>query len=98
MKPKKILLSPKADQDFVGIREYSVENFGRSKTKEYLFQIKKSFKNISKNPSIGKANNKLHPNIKYLKSNSHLIFYKNTAKHILIIRILHQSMNYKNHL
>ena len=94
-----IIIKPKAKDDLENIFKYSVENFGFKIAENYLLTIEAKFQTIKKNHKIGKRNTLLGFKIKSIKSKSHLIFFKvidsNTVE---IVRILHQSMNYKDHL
>lgn len=94
-----IIIKPKAKEDLENIFKYSVKNFGFKIAENYLLAIETKFQSIKENNKIGKRNTLLGFKIRSIKSKSHLIFYKvfnnNTIE---IIRILHQSMNYKDHL
>ena len=98
MKPNKILISPKADEDIYDIKKYSLEFFGAPRTKLYLTKIRSCLKTILKNPNIGTSSNNFLTGLRFYKVGSHLIFYKKKNNKIIVIRILHKSMNHKNHL
>ena len=86
-------LSKTAEKDITQILEYSRITFGEKVTVKYLASLKKCLIILSKNPLIGQ-------NVSYLRKGyfqhthkSHIIFYKQKAKIICVMRILHKTVD-----
>jgi len=95
-------ITPKANEDFEDILHYTLSEYGELQMEKYVDKILNSFQSIKLQPLLGKQaliNGKgffLH----YI--GKHTIFYNvnvNINKSsIIIIRILHQKMNFIKHL
>ncbi|TRX48497.1 type II toxin-antitoxin system RelE/ParE family toxin [Fulvivirga sp. M361] len=51
-----------------------------------------------KNPDIGRDASEFSRSLKRFTYKSHMVFYLNSDPDILIIRVLHHSMDYQRHL
>jgi len=92
------ILSPAAQSSLKNIRAYSIKNFGVTRTKTYLQSIRAHMQTLAKNPSLGAIREDLA--LGYYSSfiGSHTIYYRQQAKHIDIIDVLHQSMEPSRHI
>ena len=93
----KIHITPKADEDLENIYLYSVEKFGVKRAVQYINDLDKTFDKLANDRSLGHDCSYISPNLKSHRVVSHLIFYKFMADKVIIIRILHKSMDYKQH-
>jgi len=93
-------ITPKANEDFEDILHYTLSEYGELQMEKYVDKILNSFQSIKSQPLLGKQaliNGKgffLH----YI--GKHTIFYNVNINEssIIIIRILHQKMNFIKHL
>lgn len=90
-------LSNKASEDIDSILDYSIINFGVNVATDYSNSLEKCFETLGKNPKLGIKVEHIRPDYLYFGHRSHLIFYKNNAENILIVRILHKSMDAPRH-
>ena len=91
-------LYPKAIDDLEFIYLYSVENFGSKKADNYIKKIESSFQNLAVNPSLARPCEYIFDQLRAINIGSHIAFFKATCNGIVIIRILHQSMDCVRHL
>lgn len=92
------LLTNEADNDLSEIFDYSEYGFGFDQAVKYLERFSFLFKEICKNPKIGKMRSELGSELFCLPEKNHLIFYRITNNTIIISRILHSSRDLKNFL
>lgn len=89
------LLSNKAAEDLAEIYEYSFLNFGKKQADLYANKIIASIDKIVENPYIGKDASMLASDLRYFTLDRHHIYYRDSLdKKLLIVRILHVSMNH----
>lgn len=93
---KNVTVSDQANRDLKEIFKYTVPNWGMDLAENYLDKIYQSISSLSEYPNLGKERNNLK--CRSLRSEKHIIFYSVKGLEILILRILHQNSNHKNHL
>ncbi|MBR4302073.1 MAG: type II toxin-antitoxin system RelE/ParE family toxin [Bacteroidaceae bacterium] len=92
-------LTHKAIEDLSNIWEYTVEVWSEQQADKYYNLIIDSFTRILENPLLlGLKYDEVYPGLFGLKVKKHIVFYQLFSNQdILIIRILHESMDYKRH-
>ena len=92
-------LSVKAKSDFQKIAHYTQKQWGKNKRNQYIKQIDLCFHQLAQNPAIGLDCNFIKKDYIKFPQGSHMIYYRKTPNNkILIIRILHKSMDVNLHL
>lgn len=93
-----LLISPRAEQDLQEIYYHTFINWGFVQAEKYQDQLFDGMNHILEYREIRKAY--LHTKIKYRKFhiNRHLIFYRFEKEDCIIIRLLHDRMNLREHL
>lgn len=91
-------LYPKAIDDLESIYLYSEKNFGTKKAEDYIKKIESSFHKIATDPSVSRPCDYILDQLRAVNVGSHIAFLKVTHNGIVIIRILHQSMDFVQHL
>ena len=91
-------LTGKAVEDLRSIGRYTQKKWGRDQRNQYLTKLDKSFETIASEPEIGLACDDIRKGYRKYHVGRHLVFYRRTKDHILIIRILHDRMDIENHL
>jgi len=92
MKPFK--LTREAKQDLRKIALFTEKKWGREQRYLYIKQFDNAFHLLAETPSVGKQCNHIKSDYRKLPQGSHIIFYSEAPKdHIVIIRILHKSMD-----
>ncbi|MGL4488099.1 MAG: type II toxin-antitoxin system RelE/ParE family toxin [Rhizobiaceae bacterium] len=95
---KKYQTSARADADIKEVYKYSARQFGYTQANDYLARLYDQFSKLAVTPDIGKRlkfGSKIYQQQQY---ESHLIFYRKRRNEILIVRVLHKSMDIKQHL
>jgi toxin ParE1/3/4 len=91
-------LLPKARADLEDIWLYSVNKWGVAQAEKYLEELEQSFKFIAENPELYPERDEFTPPVRILHHGRHLVVYLVKKDHILIIRVLHDSMDIVRHL
>ena len=96
--PSNIKLRPKAESDLTNIYLYSAKEWGAVQADAYLQAIDDTFRQLNQHPKLGRDYGLVRSNLRAYDINSHVIFYKKTQDGIVIIRILHSSMDVRRHI
>ena len=84
-------LSIAADKDLNDIFDYTQIQFGKSQAITYLNEIESIIFLLLNNPYLGKERNEIRLELRSIKCNSHIIFYRIFQQHLRIVRVLHTS-------
>jgi toxin ParE1/3/4 len=95
---RKILLSPLAERDLIGIWQYSIGQWGEAQADQYLDDLDDAIKRLSNNPASGASRDHVRQGYRVLFIKSHAIYYKVTSTAIHIVRVLHVRMDADTHL
>jgi toxin ParE1/3/4 len=87
-----------ARYDLNQIATYTSEAWGGVQTKEYMATLETAFLNLLDNPKLGRKRQRLPKGYFSFTVSRHVIFYRIVKKQILIVRILHHSMDVASHL
>lgn len=92
-------LTATARKDLIRIGRFTTEKWGKRQRDKYLKQFDDAFKLLSRQPEIGRDADDIKPGYKKFSLSSHVIFYRaGTESQIVVIRILHSSMDVEQHL
>ncbi|MFT6263352.1 MAG: toxin ParE1/3/4 [Dasania sp.] len=91
----KIHVQVKAKSDLKTIWRYSFDQWGLEKANNYLFELDKAINTIAQNPEIGFSCDYIRTGYRQYNIKKHMIFYKIKTDKISILRVLHESMDYK---
>ena len=93
-----VKISELASCDIDLIIDYTIENFGADAMIKYHESLEVCFDTINKNPKIGIKSDYIIKDYYRFNHRSHVIFYQILPKDILIVRVLHKSMDLNKHL
>jgi len=94
------VLTTEAQRSLKSIKKYSLESFGEKRTLLYLNSLRNRMKLLAETPKMGAKRSDLFKAwlcYSYFEG-SHTIYYEIKTTEIVIIDILHQSMEAKSHL
>jgi toxin ParE1/3/4 len=94
----KYVLSPQAQKSLSQIRQYTLDNFGKQQTNNYLTALQIRMRYLAEYPLDGKPRSELKTGYYSYFEGSHTIYYCTRDTHIDIIDVLHQSMEPSRHL
>lgn len=90
----KFELSGKAKNDLIKIAKYTELTWGAAQRNDYLKLLDNSFHQLSDDPMLGVNCDYVKEGYRKLPQGSHVIYYKeHKTDQILIVRILHKSMD-----
>lgn len=81
----------KADIRLIG--EYTQKQWGKGKRRQYLADMQDKFTLLAENPLMVREDDSFTPPVRLCPHAQHLIVYVIDRSDILIVRILHGSMN-----
>jgi toxin ParE1/3/4 len=91
-------LSPRVQRDIAAIWDYSGAIWGSDRAESYIRQIQHTCEILAGDMRLGRACDDIRPFYRKFRSGSHILFYREADGDIEIIRILHQSMDFEEHL
>ncbi len=92
----KYTLSDLAKNDLREIGWFTQEKYGRRQRLIYIESLVKSFSLLSENPDVEKYRDDVKAGYKSFPVKKHIIFYRELTGHVEILRIFHESMDYKS--
>ena len=96
MKP--LLIADAAKRDLEGISAYTARTWGVEQKRRYLDLLRGDMAGLRANPAIGTMRDAISPGVRSLASGSHRIFYRDTPDAVIVLRVLHASMDTHRHL
>ncbi|MCC7346281.1 MAG: type II toxin-antitoxin system RelE/ParE family toxin [Variibacter sp.] len=94
----KYLLAPRARRDMVGIWTFSAGQWSPRQADRYIEGILKGVEWVAANPDRGAPCDEIRKGYRKHRVGSHMLFYRQRRDGIVVIRILHQNMDFKRHL
>jgi toxin ParE1/3/4 len=91
-------LSPRAQQDIVEILRHTGYTWGREQLLIYRDQLDEALRLLSVRPDIGHPSDHLPATYRLYPVGSHVIVYRTQGSVVGVARILHQRMNWTQHL
>lgn len=91
-------LTPRALADLDAIAEYSLDRWGRVRTRKYLKALTDRMAWLAASPELGKRRDDVATGYMCFPEGSHLIFYVEIGGSISIIGVPHNSMDVGSHL
>ena len=98
MSSKSVQVRPRALNDLENIYIYSRNQWGKARADSYLIEINRAFEALANNDKLGRDYSRVKTDLFIYHIGSHVIFYTPTPTGILVIRVLHKSMDYVRHL
>ena len=88
-----LLLTERALTDIEAIFGYSVEQWGKRTADKYLDDIEAGLQRIQEQPSLLKAEVGLHPSLQFYRVNRHVLACDVRPKTIIVLTVIHSSMD-----
>lgn len=98
---KKPDITPQAKQDLKEILKYTQKVWGTDQRVRYKNLLNEALGKIAASPGLGKPREELRPGYYSYHVGSHgrhIIFYTMQDTTILVVRVLHDSMDFESHL
>ena len=93
----KCTLSKQAAADFDAIAEYSLQHWGISRAEAYISELQAALQRVAQFPGIGRDACHVRAGYRVINVGAHCVFYRPSAEGVLIIRLLHERMDFTRH-
>ncbi len=90
--------TPEADYDLINMYVDSFKKFGEEQAEKYFLEIESCFELLSETPLICRERTEFIPPVRVHHHGRHLIIYVVRENFILIVRVLHDRMDFPKHL
>lgn len=87
-------VSPEAQLDLNDMHIYGTLRFGLQQADRYLDGLRGMLDTVGENPHIGREREEVHPPIRLLPYKAHHIFYDVIGGTVVIIRVLHHTVDW----
>jgi toxin ParE1/3/4 len=95
---KPLVLADTARSDLQSIAEYSQRVWGSDAKRRYMQALEAILLRIAERPSAGLPRNEISLGYRSLRGGRHLVFYRERTEVVEVIRVLHESMDFRLHL
>jgi toxin ParE1/3/4 len=92
------VLSPAAQADLEDIWDFGEAEWGADRAELYLRSLQRGVETIAADPTRGRACDEVRPGYLKFAVGSHLLFYRWEPGQVMVVRILHQRMDFERHL
>tara|TARA_R100001244_G_scaffold9454_3_gene11463 strand:- start:4472 stop:4762 length:291 start_codon:yes stop_codon:yes gene_type:complete len=90
-------LSRRAANDLAEIADYTIAEFGIDQARLYRDQLDACFRSLLANPQLGRSAEEVAPGLRRIRQQAHVVFYTAEQDQMLIVRVLHHSMDFERH-
>jgi toxin ParE1/3/4 len=94
----RIVVSPRAEDDIVGIAAYTLDRWGERQMSRYVDGLHARFAALAHFPNSGRRRDELGRGYRSIVHGSHIVFYRVIARDLVIVRVLHVRMSPERHL
>lgn len=94
----RFVLTPRAKADLDEIWDYTVRKWSIEQAERYLRLIAEAFELIAEMPERGRSCDGIREGYRKYPVDSHILFYREIADGVDVVRILHQRMDFDRHL
>ena len=91
-------LSHRAETDLAEIADYTIETFGVEQARRYRDDLEACFRSLARNPRLGRSAEWLAAGLRRFEHRSHIVFYIEDERGVLVVRVLHVRMDASRHL
>jgi toxin ParE1/3/4 len=91
----KLAWTEEAKRDLADIRDYSIERWGRTVASDYVGRVVTCAKACARDPRRLRTHGDAY---RFARAGSHFVFVSVQPNRLVVVRILHQSMDLARHL
>ena len=84
--------SVRAERDLTVIADYTLNRWGEDQVVRYLDDLEACCQKLAVSPGLGRACDDIRPGLRRMEHGKHIVFYREAAGAIVVLRILHRSM------
>jgi toxin ParE1/3/4 len=82
-----------AEADLDGIYDYSVREWGARQADRYLVMIRRRIEGLATGATASRRAEEVGPGLRRAVVGSHVVFFREDAAAVTVVRVLHQSMD-----
>jgi toxin ParE1/3/4 len=86
-----------AEADLLSIGDYTIRTWGEAQADRYIAELEDCCRRLAGNPGLGRSCDHIRPGLRRMECGRHVVFYRQEAGGILIVRLLHRSMLPERH-
>jgi len=90
---KRLRIAGPALRDLEAIAEFTEEKWGARQKSQYLDAIREKFEEILQTPGLGAPRDYVRPGLRACPAGAHMIYYRETATAVDVLRVLHQQID-----
>ncbi|WP_281023645.1 MULTISPECIES: type II toxin-antitoxin system RelE/ParE family toxin [unclassified Minwuia] len=99
MKNARFILTAQAQDDLDSIGAYTLERWGTEQVISYLSRIDATFEKLCLSEANDRDASEIRPGLLSVRSGSHVVFFNRRENgDAIVLRILHQRMDFRRHL
>jgi toxin ParE1/3/4 len=95
---RRLELTEIARADLQSIRRYSIRTWGQDRTSQYMRAIRDTLKGLVQGTIVTRNRDDLRSGLQMATSGRHCLFFEADQSRILVVRVLHDRMDYRRHL
>ena len=95
---RRLELTEIARADLKSIRRYSLRTWGQDRTSQYMTAIRDTLKELVRGTVPTRNRDDFRPGLQMVTSGRHCIFFEADQSRVLVVRVLHDRMDYRRHL
>jgi toxin ParE1/3/4 len=95
---RRLELTEIARADLKSIRRYSIRTWGQDRTSQYMTAIRDTLKRLVPGTVLTRNRDDLRSGLRMATSGRHCIFFEADESRVLVVRVLHDRMDYGRHL
>jgi toxin ParE1/3/4 len=90
--------TPRAEIDLVEIWRFSAERWDSEQADAYVGQILRTCERLADGTLVGRNADGIQPGLRSRPAGAHVVFYRESADEVLVLRVLHQRMDVPGHI
>ena len=95
---RRLELTEIARADLKSIRRYSIRTWGQDRTSQYMTAIRDTLKRVVRGTVPTRNRDDLRSGLQMVPSGRYRIFFEADESRVLVVRVLHDRMDYRRHL
>lgn len=81
-----------------GIATHTLRMWGEVQMSRYIDDLQARFAKLARFPGLGRSRDEVVPGYRSIAHGAHIVFYRTTARELVIVRVLHGRMEPDRHL
>jgi toxin ParE1/3/4 len=87
-----------ARADLKSIRRYSQRTWGSDRTIQYMAELRDTMRALVAGAVVSRNRDNLKPGLQMATTGRHSVFFEADRSRVLVVRVLHDRMDYQRHL